>query len=153
LKGQFKNPKDGKLAVISIEAWCDRDLYCWHWISGRAGTNNDITDASSFPLFNDILEGEWDPSFEYELEGEKRQVPYFLVDGIYPRWTIFATPYHYPTNVMERTYTKRQEAVRKDIDDVLEFYRVASSVFALRTSFGNTMRRWMRVGLASCCVI
>jgi hypothetical protein len=116
LKGQFKNPKDEKLAVISIEAWCDRDLYCWNWFSGRAGTNNDITVASSSPLFNDILEGEWDPCFEYVLEGEKRQVPYFLVDGIYPRWTIFAKPYHYPTNVMETTYTKRQEAVRKDIE-------------------------------------
>ena len=37
LKGQFYNPKDSKLAVLSVEGWCDRDLYIWHWFIGRRG--------------------------------------------------------------------------------------------------------------------
>jgi hypothetical protein len=116
LKGQYFNPKDGKLAVISIEAWCDRDLYVWHWFAGRSGTNNDLTVASASPLFNDILGGIWVPDFPYKVEGEARTIPYFLADGIYPSWNIFATPCHHPTNVMEMEYTRRQEAVRKDIE-------------------------------------
>eukprot|EP00170_Pyropia_yezoensis_P001759 contig_7532_g1763 len=57
LKGQYHNPKDGKLAVISCEAVADGDLYCWHWFAGRPGTNNDLTVASFSPLSSDILSG------------------------------------------------------------------------------------------------
>ena len=57
MKGQYHNPKDGKLATISCEALVVRRLYCWHWFSGRCGTNNDITVLDNSPLFNDILSG------------------------------------------------------------------------------------------------
>ena len=116
LKGQYYNPKDGRIAVISVEAWCDRDLYVWHWFSGRCGTNNDITVLDASPLFNDILSGAWKPDFEWTVGEESLTIPYFLVDGIYPKWAIFAKPLSVPVNEKEARYTKCQEAVRKDIE-------------------------------------
>ena len=35
LKGQYHNPKDGKLATVSCEALVEKTLYCWHWFPGR----------------------------------------------------------------------------------------------------------------------
>ena len=120
LKGQLYNPKDGKLAAISVEAWCDRDMYVWHWFAGRCATNNDLTMIDSSPLFNDIFTS----SFPFRLlspyrigsSDEERALPYFLVDGIYPDWPFFAKPISTPTNSAERLYTSVQEATRKDIE-------------------------------------
>eukprot|EP00171_Calliarthron_tuberculosum_P002978 IDg2978t1 len=91
LKGQYHNTKEGKLATIGIEAWCDRNLYIWHCID----------------LPNDYM---------LHQDGQTRRMGYFLVDGIYPRWTIFARPIHQPTREDESRYTKLQEALRKDIE-------------------------------------
>lgn len=33
-KGQYHNTKDGKLATIGVEAWCDHQIYAWSWFSG-----------------------------------------------------------------------------------------------------------------------
>lgn len=120
LKGQFHNPKDGKLAAISVEAWCDRDLYVWHWFAGRCATNNDLTMIESSPLFNDIFTS----SFSFNLfspyqvgsSNEERVLPYFLADGIYPDWPLFAKAISNPTNKAEKLYTNVQEALRKDIE-------------------------------------
>lgn len=118
-KGQYHNPKDGKLATISCEALCDSDLYCWHWFVGRCGTNNDITVADNSPLFIDIFNGSRKMKFEegYTINGVKRYwLLYVLADGIYPDWCIFAKPNHAPLNEKESYYSSRQEAQRKDIE-------------------------------------
>lgn len=65
--GQFHNMKEGKLATVIAEAWCNRDFYIWHWFTGCAGTNNYKTvmraqpavDLAS-PLFTDRLIGSFD---------------------------------------------------------------------------------------------
>ena len=119
LKGQFHNPKDGKLAALSCEAWTDRNLFCWHWFCGRPGTNNDITVVDNSPLFCDIFSGKRSVILPegFSVNGERRQwMSYFLVDGIYPNWAIFVKPNHTPLNEQEAYMTKRQEAVRKDIE-------------------------------------
>ena len=59
LKRQYRNPKDDRLATVSCEALVDRILYCWHWFSGRSGTNNDITVLDNRTLINDIISGNW----------------------------------------------------------------------------------------------
>lgn len=122
LKGQYHNPKDGKLATISCEAMCDRNLYCWHWYAGRCGTNNDITVLDNSPLINDILSSRRRMSIPggYSVNGVMRSwLLYILVDGIYPDWAIFVGPNHAPLNDKERHMTKRQEAVRKNIESSL----------------------------------
>lgn len=87
--GQYYNPKDLKVAVISVEAWCDHDLYIWHWFAGRPGTNNDITMLDTSHLFMDVITGAYKIELinEYELltmerEHVRRRLAYYLVDGI-----------------------------------------------------------------------
>ena len=119
LKGQYHNPKAGKLATISCEAMVDHDLYCWHWFPGRVGTNNDITVLQNSPLFIDILSGKrcMELPEGYILNGEHKQwLLYFLGDGIYPEWAILILPNHAPINDRELYVTKRQEATRKDVE-------------------------------------
>lgn len=119
-KGQCHNAKERKLAVISLEPWCDRALYVWHGFAGRPGTNNDITMAYSSPLFNDVLTD----SYKFSLpsgytacsHAEWRFPPYFPLDGIYLSWSTFAEPIHKPCFNKESEYTVRQEAIRKDIE-------------------------------------
>jgi len=118
-KGQFHNPKDSKLAVLSCEAVCDSDLYCWHWFAGRPGTNNDRTVLDYSPLFNDILSGSRSMHLPggYELNGVLRQwMAYFLGDGAYPRWPIFFPPDHAPTTQKKAHASHCQESVRKDVE-------------------------------------
>eukprot|EP00172_Hildenbrandia_rubra_P004210 Plantae.Rhodophyta-Hildenbrandia_rubra.ctg8092.p1 GENE.Plantae.Rhodophyta-Hildenbrandia_rubra.ctg8092~~Plantae.Rhodophyta-Hildenbrandia_rubra.ctg8092.p1 ORF type:complete len:304 (+),score=27.95 Plantae.Rhodophyta-Hildenbrandia_rubra.ctg8092:81-992(+) len=113
LKGQRRNPKGGKLAVISAEAWRDRSLYVWRWLSGRPGANNNLNALGASPLFNDILRGEFIPDFERNIHGSQRSIPCFLADGIYPRWSLFATPISAPTTALESTCAAAQEQARK----------------------------------------
>lgn len=78
LKGQYKNPKDSKLAVISCEALVDGSLYCWHFFAGRPGTNNDVTVLDHSPLFTHILAGKrrmYMPE-GYTVNGVARQLWY-----------------------------------------------------------------------------
>lgn len=118
-KGQYYNPKDGKLAVLSCEAVADGDLYCWHWFAGRPGTNNDVTVADHSPLFNDILTGKRRIHLPngYVLGGVRRSWPvFYLGDGIYPKWAIFFLPVAGATTEKELNAARRQESVRKDVE-------------------------------------
>lgn len=119
-KGQYMNTNDSKMATVQCEAWCDHDLYCWHWHPGRVGTNNDITVLYRSPLFRKILRGEFnlelETSFKLGETGRMRKMGYFLVDGIYPSWPIFAKPIHQPITEEEGKYSAFQEAVRKDVE-------------------------------------
>lgn len=119
-KGQYHNSKEGKLATIPAEAWCDRNLYIWHWFVGRTGTNNDINVLMNSPLMQDILSGHYKlttgESYKLVDDGVTRDMLYLLADGIYPDWIIFAKPIHHPTTVQEKEYSKLQESVRKDVE-------------------------------------
>ncbi len=85
-KGQYHNPKNGKLATLSFEGVSDSNLYCWHVFCGRPGTNNDITVAENSPLIIDILAGKRRMK---DSNQARNWFLYFLVDGIYPRWAMF----------------------------------------------------------------
>lgn len=54
--------------------------------------------------------------FEYCLNSQVNTVPYFLVDGIYPAWRIFANAIKHPTTENEKFYNQRQKSIRKDIE-------------------------------------
>ena len=41
---------------------------------------------------------------------------YFLVDRIYPSWSIFAKTFQYPSDLAEGKYSNRHENVRKYIE-------------------------------------
>lgn len=52
----------------------------------------------------------------YVIDGTIRDYLYFLVDGIYPSWSIFMKTNSVPTSEEELKFSKRKEAVRKDIE-------------------------------------
>jgi len=119
LKGQFHNPRDGKLAAISCDAVTDGDLYCWHWFAGRLGTNDEKSVLVNSPLFMDVLSGRRRMLLpdEYFLDGARRQwLLYFLGDGAYPRWAIFHLPDATPTTEKEKYAAVQQVAARKDVE-------------------------------------
>lgn len=71
-------------------------------------------------LCTDIITGRF--KFKYE-EGLKlrridglRCLGCFLVDGKYPAWSISTKPITHPRGGTKKIYTKRHEAIRKDIE-------------------------------------
>lgn len=112
LKGQYFDGKDRQLAVIQVEAWCDRSLYVWSWFRGRASTNNDLKVLAVSPLFVDILIGllKFTSMQGYLIvpSGIERYKLYFLADGIYPDWPIFAKPISNPYSGKTKQYKKAQ---------------------------------------------
>ena len=153
LKGLYRNPKDGRLATITCEAWCDSSLYCWHWFVGRCATNNDRTVMGYSPLLVDILNNERQMRLEdgYALNGIKRQwLLYFLVDGIYPDWAIFIGPMKAPTNEQEHFLKKRQEGRRKDIE---RFFGCLQGRFRILRNELFTWSDERIIKISSVCVI
>lgn len=120
-KGQYYNPKDGKLAMMICEAVADGDLYSWHWFAGRPGTSIDVTIADYSPLFNDILTDRRCIHLPngYMLGGVRRSWPVFnLGDGIYLQWAIFFLPVAAATTENEKHAGQRQESFREDVERV-----------------------------------
>lgn len=154
LKGQYHNSKDGKLATISVEAWSDGDLYIWHWNAGRCGTNNDITMVEVSPLFQDILgcQYKFRLSRKYKIVdgGRERDMPYYLVDGIYPDWPLFVKPIHDAEEESHVVYTKRQEGTRKDVERLFGVFQTRFAVMRRESML------WASddvVSVSECCVI
>ncbi len=121
-KGQFLNSRVSKMATIQCEAWCDKDLYCWSWFSGRPGTNNDLNVLSRSPLFNDIFNDWYKPELSqpYRFLGsnDQRKNGYFLVDSIYPRWPYFvgiADSEIFDPRIRDK-FSGLQESQRKDVE-------------------------------------
>jgi Plant transposon protein len=52
----------------------------------------------------------------YTINGNTRDWMYFLVDEIYPEWSIFVNTYTDLIDLKKRMFLKRQEAARKDIE-------------------------------------
>ena len=106
----------GKKPTIVLEAVADHDLWIWHAFFGMPGSCNDINVLDNSPLLNDLFTGRFPPAIEYELNGVTRTRGYFLADGIYPKWGIFVQSFKEPANLKQAHFTKRQEAVRKDVE-------------------------------------
>lgn len=113
-QGQFRNGRKDYCSVV-MEAGCSPDRRIWHLFCTIPGTCNDINILDSSPLFDDILSGE-SPVFKYQLNGNDYSWLYYLVDGIYPAWRIFARPLSQPANECDANYTKEHEGARKDIE-------------------------------------
>lgn len=135
-KGQYHNPRHGKLATIAVEAMCDYNLYCWNMLTGKLATNNDLTAVEYSPLFVSILNGSRNMKLPqgYVAGGVVRDWHlYYLADGIYPKWSIFLKHISGPLNLQQQTITKMQEARRKDVE---RFFGVLQGQFRiLATSF------------------
>lgn len=109
-KGQFKGAKS--VPTIVLEAVASKSLWIWHCMFGVPGVNNDLTVLG----YSDILEVVSAIEEPYILNGKERRKPYYLVDGIYPDFEVFAKPFNQPSTVSHKLYNDYQESVRKDVE-------------------------------------
>jgi hypothetical protein len=116
LAGQYRGGKE-KVSTLVLEAICDKDLFIYHCFFGEPGSLNDINILQKSSIVAALLTQELPLTVpRYDINGTKRDYMYFLVDGIYPSWSIFVKPIHDPENDKESLFTKKQEAARKDIE-------------------------------------
>nr|XP_043638195.1 uncharacterized protein LOC122609204 [Erigeron canadensis] len=101
--------------TISLEAVASQDCWIWHAYFGVAGSNNDINVLNQSPLFNPFEDGTT-PLVPFTLDGTEYRYPYYLMDGIYPRYAIFVKTISHPTGEKRIRYAKAREAARKDVE-------------------------------------
>ncbi|XP_024004788.1 uncharacterized protein LOC112081949 [Eutrema salsugineum] len=96
-KGQYTRGS-GKPTIV-LEAVASQDLWIWHAFFGSPGTLNDINVLDRSPVFDDILHGEA-PKVRYWVNGNEYCLPYYLTDGIYPKWATFIQSINLPDNTV-----------------------------------------------------
>ena len=138
---------------MKVESWCDSDLFIWHWHAGHAGTSNDKTMVNFSPLFQSILNGQYDITVnEYKVTpaSPPRTLAYLLADGIFPHWAFFLLPIHQTEVENEKKYSKRQEGRRKDIERAFGVLQARFRILRLENY------RWDReevVAISNTCVV
>jgi hypothetical protein len=99
-----------------MEAFATKDLRFWHAQVGFPGSLNDLNILERSNLIDAVLSGRIKNSTFFINGNEYNTQPYFLADGIYPKWKIFQQPISEPVGRKHKLYTKLQEACRKDIE-------------------------------------
>ncbi|XP_009120419.2 putative nuclease HARBI1 [Brassica rapa] len=112
-KGQYTRGS-GKPTIV-LEAVASQDLWIWHAFFGPPGTLNDINVLDRSPVFDDILQGRA-PRVQYLVNGHQYGLPYYLTDGIYPRWSTFIQSISNPQSPEAQLFAKVQESTRKDVE-------------------------------------
>jgi hypothetical protein len=106
----------GKKPSIILEAVADDQLYCWHAFFGMPGSNNEINVLDSSTLRSAWVAGQYPPQFEFVVNRVIHNLPYLLVDGIYPRYRTFISTVNQPGSQKEKSFCGAQEARRKDVE-------------------------------------
>jgi hypothetical protein len=115
LAGQHKGKGSDKTLIL--EAIADPDLYIWYHFFGEAGSLNDINILNKSSIVSSILDGSFNlQTTPYTINRTTRDWLYFLVDGIYPAYSIFISTFHHPRDDIEKYFATCQEACRKDIE-------------------------------------
>ena len=111
--GQFRGHK--KDSTIILEAVADHETWIWHAFFGMPGSCNDINVLQRSPLFAKLANGEI-PHVEFEANNHIYNLPYYLADGIYPKWSTFVKPVVAPEGKKEVEFHGAQAAARKDVE-------------------------------------
>jgi len=114
MAGAYQSRK-GSGGVV-VEAVCDEYLWMWHLFVGAPGSLNGINDMNQSPLYLDVTAGRWPPQdVPFSINGKTRTLPYYLVDGIYPRYAFLVSPHPMPLTENAKTFNCLHEAIRKDV--------------------------------------
>jgi len=115
MAGAYQSRK-GKRGIV-VEAVCDEDLRVWHLFVGAPCSLNDINVIQQSTLYLDVTGGRWPPrGTPFTINGRTRTLPYYLVDGIYPRYASLMSPHPKPSTEEQMTFNRLQEAIRKDVE-------------------------------------
>ena len=110
------------MSTIVLEAAADYNLWFWHAAYGFSGALNDGNILALSPLLDRMTNGTFGQLEEeagvvpFIVHGEAFRRTYFLVDGIYPRYTRFVKAVREPITDQEKRFTGWQESARKDIE-------------------------------------
>jgi hypothetical protein len=119
----FKGRSKG-MSTIVLEAAADYNLWFWHAAYGFSGALNDGNILALSPLLDRMTNGSFHQSEEeagvvpFFIRGEMEAFhrTFFLVNGIYPRYTRFVKAVREPITDQEKRFTGWQESARKDIE-------------------------------------
>jgi hypothetical protein len=111
--GQYAR-RNGKPTII-LEAVTSYDLWIWHAFFGTPGSCNDISVLHRSHVFNEVLKGRA-PKVSYVVNGNQKNMEYYLTDGIYPSWIAFVKSKSTPQIRKHQLFAQHQEAVRKDVE-------------------------------------
>jgi len=115
MAGAYQRRKGSRSVVV--EAVCDEDLWIWLLVVGAPGSLNDIIVMNQSPLYLDVTAGRWPPrDVPFSSNGITRTLPYYLEDGIYPRYVFLVSPHPMPMTHEAKTFNRLQEAIRKDVE-------------------------------------
>jgi hypothetical protein len=151
LQGQHKGHAEGGKKTLILEAIADCDSYIWYVFFGEPGSLNDLNVLDKSSIVSGILTGDFDLKVPpYTVNGTKRDWLYFLVDGIYSRWSIFVKPLQAAVDEKELNFNLVQEAGRKCVE------RCFGQLVAQYEILKNPIRNWKVEDIQNilyCCVI
>ena len=152
--GQYTGRKG---TAIVHETVVDHDLECFYHSFGYPGSCNDINVLGRSDTLFQIMTGDYKLKApqKYTINGTTRDWMYFLVDGIYPCWTIFICPWSKDAVNRDRTGKKKffngkQEGWRKDVE---RFYSVLAEECGV---LAKPLQPWYIEDISAivkCCVI
>lgn len=112
----LKNGRERQRTIV-IETVCNRDMWVWNIFAGSPGSNNDLNVLAQSPLMVKANHGEWPPrGLQFTVNDSSFHCPYYLVDGIGPRFWLLVSPHPKPSAPRERTLNRLQDALRKDVE-------------------------------------
>ncbi|XP_026459212.1 uncharacterized protein LOC113359855 [Papaver somniferum] len=104
-------------AVECLKRFCDAIIGIYEKEYLRKPNENDIArllkeaESRGFPGMIGIA-----PPCEFAIQGKKYNMGYYMSDGIYPKYATLIQTISNPSNDREELFSKRQEAVRKDVE-------------------------------------
>ncbi|KAI4994273.1 hypothetical protein ZWY2020_029321 [Hordeum vulgare] len=125
--------------TMILEAVASQDLWIWHAYFGLPGSLNDINVLQRSPVFTKLAEGHT-PPVNYSINGH----------GIYPRWATFVKSIPAPTSRKHKTFAKKQEGARKDVERA---FGVLQSRFAIVRGPAKGWKRKEINDVMKACVI
>ncbi|KAM2238258.1 hypothetical protein COP2_013681 [Malus domestica] len=54
--------------------------------------------------------------FQYKVNGNRYELGYYLIDGIYPSWSTFIKSFSHPDSAKKKLFSQRQKSYRKDVE-------------------------------------
>ncbi|XP_047046702.1 uncharacterized protein LOC124651700 [Lolium rigidum] len=90
------------------------------------------------------------PAVNYSINGHQYTMGYYLADGIYPRWATFVKSIPAPDTRKHKTFAKKQEACRKDVERA---FGVMQSRFAIVRGPAKGWKRKEIGDVMKACVI
>ncbi|XP_004288848.1 PREDICTED: uncharacterized protein LOC101312389 [Fragaria vesca subsp. vesca] len=79
------------------------------------GAQNDLNVLGASNVFARVINRSA-PEVAYKVNNSTYSVPYYLANGIYPRWQTFVKAISKPKDANEAHFTKMQESYRKDVE-------------------------------------